>query len=360
MNFKLNGLVTAMVVAVGLTAFVGTASAQGIPGTFFAIDGVDAFDDDGNNVSSNTETQVDRGTVGSTMVGTRFSSTNAGGTEFPNGFLNFWEERAWILTDNGTDTELTGLGFTGIAFPPNPNTPQEETDPAIVTTLTGLAAGEYEVHFIYAASFGNMDLQYMTGFSATDTTRIADATSANRLNDMVVELTEPSDINGTLATFTSLIGTTSVGTDGELKVYTDLDPDVTNRNFSAYLGLSIVPVVNVLLGDVNDDGMVTFGDLAPLFDLIFDPDAPFNAVNADVNEDGMITFADIAPLFDIIFGVTSMSDSNGETVDLASNADLDRENNSSVPTGHASVGLAALAMGAVGLRRRRKAATTAA
>ena len=73
----------------------------------------------------------------------------------------------------------------------------------------------------------------------------------------------------------------------------------------------------VLLGDVNEDGMVTFGDLAPLFDLIFNPDAPFNALNADVNEDGMITFGDIAPLFDIIFGVTSMSDSNGETVDLA-------------------------------------------
>ena len=43
MNFKLNGLVTAMVVAVGMTTFVGTASAQGIPGTFFAIDGIEAF-----------------------------------------------------------------------------------------------------------------------------------------------------------------------------------------------------------------------------------------------------------------------------------------------------------------------------
>ena len=91
MNFKLNGLVTAMVVAVGMTTFVGTASAQGIPGTFFAIDGVEAFDEDGNNVNGNTETQVDRGIVGTAGIGTRFSSTDSNGTEFPNGFLNFWD-----------------------------------------------------------------------------------------------------------------------------------------------------------------------------------------------------------------------------------------------------------------------------
>ena len=359
MNFKLNGLVTAMVVAVGMTAFVGTAPAQGVPaepsGTFFAIDGVDAFDADGNNVSSNTETQVDRGTVGNTMVGTRFSSENTCGTEFPNGFLNFWEERTWRLEEED-GTVLTTLGFTGIVFEPDPATPQEDTDPAIVTTLTGLDAGAYEVNFIFAGALRTPDaprLQYLHGFSPTDTSQIATSTADNQLDG--VELTELPF--GTLQVFSSLIGTTTVGADGELSVYIDLDPNANPGapNASAYLGLSIVPI-DVLLGDVNDDGMVTFGDLAPLFDLIFDPDAPFNAVNADVNEDGMITFADIAPLFDIIFGVTSMSDSNGETVDLASNADLDRENNSSVPTGHASVGLAALAMGAVGLRRRRKAA----
>ena len=163
-----------------------------------------------------------------------------------------------------------------------------------------------------------------------------------------------------------LDGATSVPTDGGENDFVVKTP-----------GDDMGPVV--LLGDVNEDGMVTFGDLAPLFDLIFNPDAPFNAVNADVNEDGMITFGDIAPLFDIIFGVTSMSDSNGETVDLAAvgNEDLARrvkqqlteeitaavaarQNSSSDQTGHASVGLAALAMGAVGLRRRRKAATTAA
>ena len=85
-----------------------------------------------------------------------------------------------------------------------------------------------------------------------------------------------------------LDGATSLPTDGG-------DNDFVVKTPGEDMG----PVV--LLGDVNEDGMVTFGDLAPLFDLIFNADAPFNAVNADVNEDGMITFADVAPLFDIIF-----------------------------------------------------------
>ena len=307
MNFKLNGLVTAMVVAVGMTTFVGTASAQGIPGTFFAIDGVEAFLDEDGNVSGNTETgntetQVDRETVGTTFVGTRFSSSSidlpndTGGTEFPNGFLNFWEERAWILTDNGT--ELTGLGFTGIVFPPNPATPQEDTDPAIVTTLTGLDAGEYEVNFIFAGALRTPDaprLQYLHGFSPTDTSQIATSTADNQLNG--VDLDEP--INGTLQVFSSLIGTTTVGADGELRVYIDLDPNATPGapNFTAYLGLSIVPVV--IKGDVDMDGDVDFNDI-PMFVTVLLGDT-FQA-EVDCNCDGLISFDDIPAFVDILLG----------------------------------------------------------
>ena len=301
MNFKLNGLVTAMVVAVGMTTFVGTASAQGIPGTFFAIDGVEAFLDEDGNVSGNTETgntetQVDRGIVGTTMVGTRFSSTDPNdGTEFPNGFLNFWEERAWILTDNGT--ELTGLGFTGIVFPPNPATPQEDTDPAIVTTLTGLDAGEYEVNFIFAGALRTPDaprLQYLHGFSPTDTSQIATSTADNQLNG--VDLDEP--INGTLQVFSSLIGTTTVGADGELRVYIDLDPNATPGapNFSAYLGLSIVPV-DCILGDVNLSGTVSFDDI-PAFITVLQ-DGGFQC-EADTDENGMVDFSDIPEFITIL------------------------------------------------------------
>ena len=301
MTFKLNGLVTAMVVAVGMTTFVGTASAQGIPGTFFAIDGVEAFFDEDGNVSGNTETgntetQVDRGTV----AGTRFSSTNSGGNEFPNGFLDFWEEREWMLTENGT--VLTTLGFTGLAFPPtDPAMPDDfQTDPAIVTTLTGLAAGEYEVNFIFAGALRTPDaprLQYLHGFSPTDTSQIATSTADNQLDG--VDLVVPSDINGTLQVFSSLIGNTSVGADGELRVYTDLDPNATPGapNFTAYLGLSIVPVV--IKGDVDMDGDVDFNDI-PMFVTVLLGDT-FQA-EVDCNCDGLISFDDIPAFVDILLG----------------------------------------------------------
>ena len=306
MNFKLNGLVTAMVVAVGMTTFFGTASAQGIPGTFFAIDGVDAFEA-GN---TNTETQVDRETVGTTFVGTRFSSSSIDlppdtpdtfGTEFPNGFLNFWEERAWILTENGT--ELTTLGFTGLAFAPNPATPQEDSDPAIVTTLTGLAAGEYEVNFIFAGALRAADaprLQYLHGFSPTDTSQIATSTADNQLDG--VSLVVPSDINGTLQVFSSLIGNTSVGADGELRVYTELDPNATPSapNFTAYLGLSIVPVtVDCILGDVNLSGTVDFLDIAQFITILASDGFQ---CEADIDQNGVVDFLDIQPFITILSG----------------------------------------------------------
>ena len=289
MNFQLNGLVTAMVVAVGMATFVGTASAQGIPGTFFPIDGSDAFEA-GN---TNTVAQVDRGTAGSTFIGTRFSSTNPGGNEFPNGFLDFWEERAWILTENGT--ELTALGYTGIAFPPtDPQQPDEfQTDPAIVTTLTGLDAGAYEVHFSFAGALRTPDdprLQYQTGFSATSTSQIAAATSANRLND--VDLVEP--INGTLQVFSSLIGDTSVGPDGELRVYTDLDPFAgpgpasgPNDNNTAFLGLSLVQATATTVCDFDADDDCDTADIDMLYEQFGTTNAAFDldgSGNVDAND----------------------------------------------------------------------------
>ena len=55
-----------------------------------------------------------------------------------------------------------------------------------------------------------------------------------------MDLDEPASVSGTLAVFSSLIGNTSVGADGELSVYTDLDEGVFNFNNSAFLGLSLV------------------------------------------------------------------------------------------------------------------------
>ena len=303
MNFKLNGLVTAMVVAVGMTTFVGTASAQGIPGTFFAIDGIEAFLDEDGNVSGNTETGNTETQVDRTGVGTRFSSTEGNGNEFPPGlgFLDFWEERQWVLTEN--DTELTTLGFTGIAFPPrDPAMPGDfQTDPAIVTTLTGLAAGEYEVNFIFAGALRTPDaarLQYLHGFSPTDTSQIATSTADNLLAG--VDLDVPSDINGTLQVFSSLIGNTSVGADGELRVYTELDPNATPSapNFSAFLGLSIVPVpVDCLVGDVDMNGTVSFADIPAFITVLINGDFQ---CEADTDENGDVSFADIPAFITIL------------------------------------------------------------
>lgn len=295
MNFKLNGLVTAMVVAVGMTTFVGTASAQGIPGTFFAIDGIEAFLDEDGNVSGNTETGNTETQVDRAVVGTRFSSTNSGGNEFPNGFLNFWEEREWRLTENGT--VLTTLGYTGNVFT------ETDTDPAIVTTLTGLAAGEYEVNFIFAGALRTPDaprLQYLHGFSSTDTSQIATSTADNQLDG--VSLVVPSDINGTLQVFSSLIGNTSVGADGELRVYTELDPNATPSapNFTAFLGLSIVPVpVDCILGDVDLSGTVNFLDIAQFITILASDGFQ---CEADIDQNGVVDFLDIQPFITILSG----------------------------------------------------------
>ena len=133
----------------------------------------------------------------------------------------------------------------------------------------------------------------------------------------------------------------------------------------------------VLKGDVNQDGVVNLGDITPFINIVLGGGTP--VPEADVNCDGNINLGDIGAFIDILFPPVVLTDSDGETVDLAAvgNEDLARrvkqqlteevtaavavrQNSSSDQAGHASVGLAALAMGAVGLRRRRKAATTAA
>ena len=119
------------------------------------------------------------------------------------------------------------------------------------------------------------------------------------------------------------------------------------------------------------------GDIGPFINILFGGGTP--VPEADANCDGTINLGDIGPFINILFPPVVLTDSDGETVDLAAvgNEDLARrvkqqlteevtaavavrQNSSSDQAGHASVGLAALAMGAVGLRRRRKAATTAA
>ena len=133
----------------------------------------------------------------------------------------------------------------------------------------------------------------------------------------------------------------------------------------------------VLRGDVNVDGLVNFLDIAPFISRLSggEPQA-----EADVNEDGVVNFLDIAPFIQALSSggmQVTWSDSTGKPLErFAGNEVLDQQlqaierklqdelntalaqtNSSAVEPESASVGLAALALGAAGLRRRRKAAT---
>ena len=57
----------------------------------------------------------------------------------------------------------------------------------------------------------------------------------------------------------------------------------------------------VLLGDVNDDGVVNIADVTVLIDYLLGSEPnPFNALNADVNRDGIINIADVTALIDLL------------------------------------------------------------
>ena len=133
----------------------------------------------------------------------------------------------------------------------------------------------------------------------------------------------------------------------------------------------------VLRGDVNLDGIVNFLDIAPFILRLSEME---NQAEADLNEDGMVNFLDISPFIQALTNggmQVTWSDSTGKPLErFAGNEVLDQQlqaierklqdelntalaqtNSSAVEPESASVGLAALALGAAGLRRRRKAAT---
>ena len=136
----------------------------------------------------------------------------------------------------------------------------------------------------------------------------------------------------------------------------------------------------VLRGDVNLDGMVNFLDIAPFISRLSGGQLQ---AEADVNEDGMVNFLDIAPFIQALSSggmQVSWADSTGKPLErfAAGNEVLDQQlqaierklqdelntalaqtNSSAVEPESASVGLAALALGAAGLRRRRNAVVTA-
>lgn len=204
----------AMLVIVVAAMSGGTASAQvpndiPIPGLFVGID------------TNNTVAQDGGGA---------FSS------EF--GFSNTWRDSSGTFTGNTGDSFVfdgngnssspsgTGgfLGATDAALGP---------DVPIVTTVSGLEAGTYEVRFIFTGVFGNTDFQYATGFAADSTAQIANTADAEFYGAVGTNL-------GFTGAYGSLIGSTTVGADGELEVFTNILPDAFQNQNIGYNGLSLV------------------------------------------------------------------------------------------------------------------------
>ena len=228
MSYKLNGFMfTAMFAAVGMLAVAGTTFAQTIPGTFVGIN------------DTNTELQEEITRVSDTtgeLVGTRFSSTNTafGGTEFfvGGGFASLWEQRTVELSEGGNPL-FNSLGYTGVAG-----------DLPIVTTLTGLQQGTYDVELIYVAGTGQGTLPYAAGFSATSTSQVAGTADATRYFGVDHFFGNAAGTSlGTQTTFGvfgSLIGNATVGADGQLQVFTEDLGFPFDTNNTAFAGLSLV------------------------------------------------------------------------------------------------------------------------
>ena len=56
---------------------------------------------------------------------------------------------------------------------------------------------------------------------------------------------------------------------------------------------------NILLGDVNGDGLVNIGDIAPFIDILFGGATP--VPEADINGDMMINLGDVASFVSLLF-----------------------------------------------------------
>ena len=213
MNCKLSDFtLTTMLAAVGMVVMAGTASAQDpIPGEFFAFDGTNTVQQDGGAFSD------------ALGFGGLFRD---GSGAFASGAFDV--DQFILVGGNSGGTGVGGPGTGGF---------QGFDDESIVTTLTGLEAGTYDVRFIYTAPFGNGNLQYATGFAADATTQLQDTNTAERYLAVDTPNT-PGDAFG------SFIGSTTVGADGTLQVFTDaLGPDdgVTfNNGLASINGLSLV------------------------------------------------------------------------------------------------------------------------
>ena len=74
---------------------------------------------------------------------------------------------------------------------------------------------------------------------------------------------------------------------------------VLGRNLSFSLIDLTLESTDIMLGDINGDGVVDFFDIQPLIDVL--SSQTFQA-EADINGDGVVNFFDIQPFIDLLSG----------------------------------------------------------
>ena len=57
-------------------------------------------------------------------------------------------------------------------------------------------------------------------------------------------------------------------------------------------------LIDVLLGDASQNGVVDLGDIGPFVTILFSGNY---STEADVNEDGVVDLGDIGPFVDLLF-----------------------------------------------------------
>ena len=77
-----------------------------------------------------------------------------------------------------------------------------------------------------------------------------------------------------------------------------IDSDGNDIDFTFYpASKKIKPIKdNILVGDVNGDGLLTIQDLASIKQLLAGADGVYAVANSDINGDGLLTIADIAAI----------------------------------------------------------------
>ena len=79
----------------------------------------------------------------------------------------------------------------------------------------------------------------------------------------------------------------------------DFEFDLASNLISPDATLTITRVPEILLGDVNLDGLVSLLDVAPFVDLLTSGDFQ---LEADLNMDGVLDLLDIAPFVELLQG----------------------------------------------------------